>query len=170
MKCSSFVAWHQFLPLAKPLRAFWDAHQSLLRAPPIAVVDYYLEEADWAFVSKSKDDKSSSKAQKQATGNKKGASASNKGSELETQDDLKKRLQSLLQTPSLTEILTLEMKGEQLEIALGEALYPFSELARSLDQKRAGLRVVPDIVHEGELPALQETVRVSTILAHENEI
>mmetsp|Transcript_37669 Transcript_37669/g.91622 ORF Transcript_37669/g.91622 Transcript_37669/m.91622 type:complete len:720 (+) Transcript_37669:1-2160(+) len=142
-----------------PLRAFWDAHQSLLRAPPIAVVDSYLEEADWAFVARSKDEKSSSKAQKQATGNKKGASVSNKGSALETQDDLKKKLQSLLQTPSLTEMLTLEMEGEKLEVALGEALHPFSELARSLDQKRACLRVVPDVVEARELPALQETVR-----------
>jgi hypothetical protein len=148
------------LDLMQPLRAFWDAHQSLLKAPPITLVDHYLDEAELTVVSK---DKANNKAQKNATGNKKDSSTSNARTAVETQEDLKKKLQSLLQTPSLIEMLTLEMEGEKLEVALGEALYPFSELARNLEQKRGGLRVVRGIVEPHDLPALQETLRVSVL-------
>ena len=43
---------------------------------------------------------------------------------------------------------------------MGVAIYPFSELARSLDHKRARLKVVPGVVESDMLPILQETLRV----------
>ena len=58
-------------------------------------------------------------------------------------------------------MLALEMKGEKIELALGEALFPFSELARSLDHKKARLKAVPGILKYDELPMIQECVRVS---------
>jgi hypothetical protein len=105
----------------------------LLRTPPIELVDYYLDQ-------RSND------------------SRKNDTSEL---DGLKARLQSLLSTPGLIEMLALEKKGEEIELALGEALFPFSELARTLDHKKARLKVVPGVVTYDELPTIQECVRVS---------
>ncbi|KAL3941677.1 MAG: hypothetical protein SGARI_000519 [Bacillariaceae sp.] len=112
-----------------PFRSFLEAHQSLLRAPPMELVDQYLEQSD--------------------TGGKKDGGA----------EDLKAELQSLLHKPELIEMLALERECEETELALGEALFPFSELARSLDHKRARLKTVRGVVDYDELPLLQEFVR-----------
>ncbi|KAG7339245.1 hypothetical protein IV203_002127 [Nitzschia inconspicua] len=114
-----------------PFRSFLEAHQSLLRAPPMEFVDHFLEQHD------SKDDRTR-------------ASESEK---------LKTNLQALLNKPELIEMLALERELEQIELQLGEALFPFSEFARTLDHKRARLKVVPKLVDRDELPALQECVR-----------
>jgi hypothetical protein len=75
-------------------------------------------------------------------------------------ESLKSQLQSLLKTPELVELFALEKECEQIELDMGEALFPFSELARTLDHKKARLKVVPGVVEEDELAGLQETVRV----------
>lgn len=116
-----------------PFRSFLEAHQSLLRAPPMELVDHFLEQRN------SNDD-------------------SGRANETEK---LKSHLQSLLHKPELIEMLALEMELEKIELKLGEALFPFSELARTLDHKRARLKVVPGVVDYDELPGLQECVRVS---------
>jgi hypothetical protein len=110
-----------------PFRAFLEAHQALLRAPPLELVNQYLE-------------------QKGPT---------------ESTDALKSKFQSLLRTPLLVELLALEKECEQIELDMGQTLFSFSELARSLDHKRARLKAVPGIVAEDQLPSLNETVRVS---------
>jgi hypothetical protein len=117
-----------------PFRSFLEAHQSLLRAPPIELVDYYLEQSNDPKSDNDKDD---------------------------GPEDLKAEFQSLLHRPELIEMLALERECEELELALGEALFPFSELARSLDHRRARLKVVREVVEYDELPTLQEQVRVS---------
>ena len=71
----------------------------------------------------------------------------------------KKRLQKLLETPDLVEALALEQKCEEYEMEMAKALFPFCELARLLDHKRARLKVVPGILSEDTLLDLQETVR-----------
>jgi hypothetical protein len=112
-----------------PFRAFLEAHQSLLRAPPMKLVKHYLQPKQ------------------------------------KPQDhDNKDNLQSLLKTPALVELLALEQECEQLELDMGQALFPFSELARSLDHKKARLKVVLGVVEEDQLASLQETVRVRSIL------
>jgi hypothetical protein len=116
-----------------PFRSFLEAHMSLLRAPPMELVDYFLEQHNMS------DD-------------------SRKASESEK---LKTHLQSLLNKTEFVEMLALEMELEKVELNLGEALFPFSELARILDHKRARLKVVPKVVDQEDLPALQEFVRVS---------
>jgi hypothetical protein len=89
-------------------------------------------------------------------------------------DGLKSHLQSLLQTPELVELFALEKECEQIELDMGQALFPFSELARSLDHKKARLKVVPGVVEEDELAGLQETVRVGNrrvcFLLHINKL
>ena len=112
-----------------PFRSFLEAHQSLLRAPPMELVNYYAEQSN-----KKKD---------------------------AAPEDPKTELQKLLHKPELVEMLALERECEEMELALGEALFPFSELARSLDHKKARLKVVPGVVDYDELPTLQENVRVS---------
>ena len=107
-----------------PFRHFLEAHQSLLRAPSMELVDYKLKGA------------------------------------LPNVETLKSELQSLLKTPQMVQVFALEREAEQLELDMGQTLFPFSELARSLDHKKARLKVVPGILEEDELPALQETVRV----------
>ena len=104
-------------------RHFLEAHQSLLRAPPMELVEKYLK------------------------------NPSSNG------ESLKSELQSLLKTPQVVEMFALEREAEQLELDMGQAIFPFSELARSLDHKKARLKVVPGILEEQDLPALQETVR-----------
>jgi hypothetical protein len=121
-----------------PFRSFLEAHQMLLRTPPMELVDHYLRQ--------------------RSSG---GGSSGDKSNETSELDDLKAKLQSLLNTPELIEMLALEMKGEKIELALGEALFPFSELARSLDHKKARLKAVPGILKYNELPKIQECVRVS---------
>lgn len=71
----------------------------------------------------------------------------------------KQRLQKLLETPDLVEALALEQKCEEFEMEMAKALFPFCELARVLDHRRARLKVVPGILSEEALLDLQETVR-----------
>lgn len=78
-------------------------------------------------------------------------------------ESLKSELQSLLKTPELVELLALEKECEKIELDMGQALFPFSELARSLDHKKARLKVVSGIVDQDELSSLQETVMVGGI-------
>ena len=52
----------------------------------------------------------------------------------------KDKLQKLLETPELVDCLSLEQTSQHLEIEISKALYPFCELARYLDHKRASVR------------------------------
>ncbi|CAJ1942784.1 unnamed protein product [Cylindrotheca closterium] len=108
-----------------PFRHFLEAHLSLLEAPSMDVVDYFLDGDDISYDS-------------------------------EVQEG---QLQDLLETPELVEMLTLERDCEQFELDLGKALFPFSELARTLDHKKARIKAVPGVVEEDEVAELQETVR-----------
>jgi hypothetical protein len=116
-----------------PFRAFLEAHQSVQRAPSMALVDEYL------------------------------SCQSNKPQVTQMRDNAKVKLQGLLETKQLVEVLALEKKCEEMEIEMGRALFPFSELARSLDHKRARLKVVSGVVEEHEISRLKETVRVSDV-------
>jgi hypothetical protein len=73
--------------------------------------------------------------------------------------EAKQRLQKLLETPDLVEALALEQKCEEYEMEMAKALFPFCELARTLDHKRARLKVMPGILSEDALLDLQETMR-----------
>ena len=112
-----------------PFRVFLEAHQTLLRAPPMEMVQSCL--------------KSPSRSKSEDPG---------------------KELQTLLKTPALIEVLALERELEQLEQAIGQALYPFTELARNLDQRKARLKVIPGVLEEGQIIPLQKTLRVSFVL------
>lgn len=84
----------------------------------------------------------------------------------EEQDE---KLQDLLETPELVEMLALEKYIEQFELDLGKALFPFSELARTLDHKKARIKAVPGVVEDDEVADLQETVRrLKCILCRKN--
>jgi hypothetical protein len=78
-----------------PFRAFLEAHQSLLRAPPMELVDYYLDQHN---------DKSNDRNN---------VLAKNDDESLEA---LKSKLQSLLNAPELVELLALEMEAETIEL------------------------------------------------------
>jgi len=71
----------------------------------------------------------------------------------------KDRLQKLLESPELKEALALEQQCEEFETEMAKELYPFCELARFLDQKRARIKIVPGVVEDDDLIDLQETVR-----------
>jgi len=109
-----------------PFRAFLEAHQSVLRAPTLAVVDEY-------------------NLPKKNT---------------RKRDTAKDELQALLETPDFVEALALEKRCEEYEVDMSKALFPFCELARFLEQKRARLKLVPDILtDETTLGDLTETLR-----------
>jgi hypothetical protein len=95
-----------------PFRAFLEAHQSVQRAPSLTLVQEY------------------------TTTN---SSNSNKIVE-ERRVPAQARLQKLLETPELVETLALERQIELFEVEMAKALYPFCELARYLDYKRASLK------------------------------
>ena len=135
-----------------PFRAFCEAHQALLRAPPLELVNQYLESVGSGSSSPSKGvsfDDTAPKTTKIIA---------------ESADILKSKLHSMLRSPVLVELLALEKECEQIELDMGQALFPFTELARSLDHKRARLKAVPGIVDETQLPSLNETVRVSNFV------
>lgn len=71
----------------------------------------------------------------------------------------KQRLQMHLEKPQLVEALALERQCEEFETEMAKALYPFCELARFLDQRKARLKVVTGKLTEGEALELQETLR-----------
>lgn len=116
-----------------PFRAFLEAHQTVQRAPPIDLVDEYIE------------------LQKQPIQLEKKRSKA------------KESIQKCLESPALVEALTLEQRCEQMEVDMAQALFPFSELARILDSKRARLKVIPGVLESEDIPCLQETVRVSDL-------
>ena len=122
-----------------PFRSLLESHQNLLRAPPMELVDCYLNEQ-----------------QKQQDN-----SSSNEKSSPSSPEDIKAELMAKLKTPELVELLSLEMEAEKLELDMGKALFPFSELARTISHKRISLDSVIGIVELSELPSLRETVRVS---------
>jgi hypothetical protein len=66
-------------------------------------------------------------------------------------------LETLLQTPQLQELLSLEQKIDEFEKAMAKQLYSFSELARYLDQKRASVQ--PDVLSVEQTADLVETLR-----------
>ena len=120
-----------------PFRAFLEAHQNLLRAPSMELVNHYLKKNTSGSDGGQKNDKSSSP------------------------EALKAELQSLLNTPELIELLSLEMEAEKLELDMGKALFPFTELSRTLANKRIYIEGFPGVVEVDELPSLRETIRVS---------
>ena len=121
-----------------PFRAFLEAHQNLLRAPPMELVEHYAEGGSSSSSSSSIKEKSSS-----------------------SPEAVKAELQALLNTPELVELLSLEMEAEKLELDMGKALFPFTELSRILTNKRVYLEVVPGVTDVDDLPSLRETIRVS---------
>ncbi|KAL7575457.1 hypothetical protein ACA910_007356 [Epithemia clementina (nom. ined.)] len=98
-----------------PLRAFWEAHSSVQRAPSIELVQESLQRIS----SSSKDRRNKSIVQETASA---GA---------------KTRLQRFLDSSELVELLALERQIEQYELDMALSLFPFCELARYLDQKKA---------------------------------
>lgn len=118
-----------------PFRAFLEAHQNLLRAPPMELVEHYAE------------------------GGSSTSSTSSKKKSLSTPEVVKAELQALLNTPELIELLSLEMEAEKLELDMGKALFPFTELSRILTNKRIYLEVVPGVTDVDDLPSLRETIR-----------
>jgi len=119
-----------------PYRAFLEAHQNLTRAPPIELVEHYLNK------------------------NLQTSSYRGKDSSLE---GLKAELQALLNAPELIELLSLEMEAEKLELDMGKALFPFTELSRNVTNKKVYLEAVPGVTRLDELPSLRETIRVSLL-------
>jgi hypothetical protein len=78
---------------------------------------------------------------------------------LPSKEACKAKLQKLLGTEELKRSLAYEKECERLEVEMGKALFPFSELARFLDSKKAHVKVVSGKVRPQDLPVLQETVR-----------
>ena len=107
-----------------PLRAFWEAHSSVQRAPGIELVEESLQRLSSSGSSNLKDKRNSNKNAGDS------AAAS----------EAKSRLQKLLETPELVELVAMERQIEQYELDMALALFPFCELARYLDQKKAALR------------------------------
>jgi hypothetical protein len=107
-----------------PFRAFLEAHQSLLKAPP-------LEKVEACLLTKSRNG-----------------------------DDCAIGFQTLLKTPALVELLALEREIEQLEENIAHALYPFSELARTLDQRKARVKAVPGVIEQDQVQDLERSIRV----------
>ena len=71
------------------------------------------------------------------------------------------KLQALLETPEFVEALSLETECEDMEISAARALFPFTEMGRILEHKRARLVVVPGVLDEEKVMELQELLRVS---------
>jgi hypothetical protein len=71
----------------------------------------------------------------------------------------KDRLQELLDSPELKKALALEQKCEEFEVEMAKAIYSFGELARFLENKRANLKPVEDILEPDDLDSLHETLR-----------
>jgi hypothetical protein len=88
-------------------------------------------------------------------------SSNNEESSPSSPENIRAELMAKLKTPELVELLSLEMEAEKLELDMGKALFPFSELARTIGHKRISLDYVIGIIELSELPSLRETVRVS---------
>lgn len=120
-----------------PFRAFLESHQSLQRAPSLELVEEYYKLA---------------------------AAANSKLAE-QRRTSAKNRLQKLLETPVLVEALALEQQLEEFEIDISRQIYPFSELARYLEYKRARIKPVSEVLLDEDLAPLQVTLhRLKNIL------
>jgi hypothetical protein len=123
-----------------PFRGFLEAHQSVLKAPSLGLVD---ESMALATAS---------------VGSRGGAAAGSKASK--HRNAARDRLTALLEDETVLEALALEKAAADLEADLAKALFPFAELARFLDHKRARLRAVPRLAETPEdLADLHETLR-----------
>jgi hypothetical protein len=119
-----------------PFRAFLEGHMSLQRAPDLDIVIEY----------------------------RRTASANTKAAE-QLRAAAKKKLQKLLETPVLVEVLTLEQQIEEFEIEIAKQIYPYCELYRYLESKRARLRPVPALFDDAELGGVRQTLyRLKNIL------
>ena len=114
-----------------PFRAFLEAHQSVQKAPSIALVDSCLA----LHQSNSKE---GIHRRAQAT---------------------ERAVQDALHHPKLIEALELERRIEEVEIGMARILLPFTDLARFVENRKASLRAVPGIVEASELSALEELLR-----------
>jgi hypothetical protein len=126
-----------------PLRGFLEAHQSVFKAPRLDLVDEFMAQAS-APSKSSRRHSSSSGSSSSSTGN----------------DSAQGRLSSLLENETVLEALALEKAASELEVDMAKVLYPFTELARHLDHKRARPRLVPRLLDTAEdLADVQETLR-----------
>ena len=116
-----------------PFRAFLEAHQSVQRAPTVAMVDDYLSMKPAQIKQKRE----------------------------EAQD----KLQKLLETPDLLQSLALERACEEVEIEMAKALFPFTEMARIIEHKKARLLVVTGLMDGTKVIELQDLLRVSLPLS-----
>ena len=114
-----------------PFRAFLEAHQSVQKAPSIALVDSCLA----LHQSNSKE---GIHRRAQAT---------------------EQAVQDALHHPKLIEALELERRIEEVEIGMARMLLPFTDLARFVENRKASLRAVPGVVEASELSALEELLR-----------
>lgn len=125
-----------------PLRAFWEAHSSVQKAPTLELVQESLSKLATS---------SSSSPSATSTANK------DKRSTNKAQDDPKENLQKLMENPDLVKLLAMERQMEQYELDMALALYPFCELARFLDQKKA-------IPKQGDYNLRETLARLKNIL------
>lgn len=114
-----------------PFRAFLEAHQSVQKAPSIALVDACLALHQ---------------------------SNSKQGLHRRTQAT-ERAVKDALHHPKLIEALELERRIEEVEIGMARMLLPFTELARYMENRKANLRVVPGVIDASDLPALEELLR-----------
>jgi len=115
-----------------PFRAFLEAHQTVQRAPSLDLVQEFME--------KSKTPKRHNSTLKESTS----------------------KLQKLLESPKLVEALHIEELLEGIEQKMAQGIFAFTEVSRFIDGKKAKLRVLPGILEEDELQALQDLLRVRT--------
>jgi hypothetical protein len=69
-------------------------------------------------------------------------------------------LQSILDTPELIKALSLEKELEMMEVRMAEALFPFTELARIIDNKRGKIKSITGKVKDDDTQELQELMQV----------
>lgn len=117
--------------LRAPFRAFLEAHQSVQRAPSIQMVDEYLQ------------------------------SKRSSSSLMQKRKQADEKLQSLLETPKLLEALSLEKECEMMEVRMAQALFPFTEMARVLDNKGAILKPVSGKLSSDNVQSMRELLQVS---------
>ena len=101
-----------------PLRAFWEAHSSVQRAPRLALIQETLDK--WTKTSTTHTSSKHHPTKQPSRG------AAEKA-----------RLQQLLETPALVKLVAYEQKIQKFELDMASALLPFCEVARYLDAKKA---------------------------------
>lgn len=110
-----------------PFRAFLEAHQSVIRAPPVTMVGDYLSMKPTQIKQR--------------------------------REESQAKLQRILETPEFVEALSLETACEDMEISAARALFPFTEMGRILEHKKARLVVVPGVIDDEKVVELQELLR-----------